>query len=227
MSESNDISIIIPMYNASSFIEASLNSLLAQSHQPHEILVIDDASTDSSVSRVEAYRSHGVRCLKQEKLGPWAARNLGIQSSESPYLAFHDADDLAHPDKLKKQLEAVIASNNTHILFTAMTPFSNEASEEVFSIRNNAIQDGICPGTMLLHRSIINTVGLFKTDNDLGSFLDWIARAEDHGYTKACLSEALLARRVHSENQTGVAIDTLGKSYLKELRSIVKRRKGS
>jgi glycosyltransferase involved in cell wall biosynthesis len=76
---------------------------LAQTHPAHEIIVIDDGSTDSTVKLVEQYGS-SVRLIRQENTGPAAARNQGVRAAIGTWVAFLDSDDVWMPDKLQRQL---------------------------------------------------------------------------------------------------------------------------
>lgn len=93
------ISVVIPAYNAAASIKAALESCLAQTVQPHEIIVVDDASTDDTVEIVQHYDS--VTLLQQTKnAGPSAARNRGWDAATGDIVAFLDSDDRWLPEKL-------------------------------------------------------------------------------------------------------------------------------
>lgn len=98
------ISVVIPAYNAEKTIAATLDSVLAQSYPPHEVIVVDDGSKDGTPAVVEAF-SPRVRLLRQLNSGPSAARNNGIRVATGDWIALLDADDTWHPDKLAVQAE--------------------------------------------------------------------------------------------------------------------------
>jgi hypothetical protein len=87
------ISVIIPLYNKAAYIRRALESVLSQSFQDFEIIVVDDGSTDDGVEIVRGYKDDRVLILQQTNAGPGAARNRGVAGSRYPYLAFLDADD--------------------------------------------------------------------------------------------------------------------------------------
>src|SRR4051812_49228619 len=88
------VSIIIPAYNARSFIERALQSAFAQEIQNAEIIVVDDGSTDGTRELVAGYAGRGVRLIcHQQRAGASAARNTGIAIARGEYVAFLDADD--------------------------------------------------------------------------------------------------------------------------------------
>ncbi|PIZ44424.1 hypothetical protein COY31_02670, partial [Candidatus Wolfebacteria bacterium CG_4_10_14_0_2_um_filter_39_18] len=100
------VSIIIPAYNAASFIGDSVRSALTQTYPNKEIVVVDDGSTDDTRAILEEYIKSGqIKYFYQENKGPAAARNLGIKNSSGEFIAFLDADDVWLPEKLKKQID--------------------------------------------------------------------------------------------------------------------------
>jgi teichuronic acid biosynthesis glycosyltransferase TuaG len=100
------VSIIVPVYNAEKTVVNCIRSILSQSYKNIELLVIDDASTDSSWQVLEGIE--GSSKLKKRRLdrnqGVAVARNIGIKMSRGRYLAFCDSDDYWHKDKIEKQL---------------------------------------------------------------------------------------------------------------------------
>src|SRR5262245_13627781 len=101
------ISVVIPTYNASRWLAASLNSILTQSEPPGEVVVVDDGSTDDSRDVLAAYRDR-VEVVSGEHGGLAAARNLGLRVARGDWIAFQDADDIALPDRLAR-LQAHLA----------------------------------------------------------------------------------------------------------------------
>ena len=109
------ITVIIPTHNSQDTIARALNSALAQSYRPIEIVVIDDQSADRTCSIVESYREQGVklhRLLKQR--GASGARNAGVAVARGELVAFLDADDEWMPAKLEKQV-ALILENGAYV----------------------------------------------------------------------------------------------------------------
>lgn len=102
------VSVIIPLYNSSGTIEACLRSVLAQSISVHEIIVIDDGSTDDSLQIIQTLKQNdqidNLLIYQQENSGPSAARNLGISVSSGEFIAFLDSDDTWLETKLEKQM---------------------------------------------------------------------------------------------------------------------------
>ncbi|GLR91055.1 glycosyltransferase family 2 protein [Bradyrhizobium iriomotense] len=105
----NLVSIVIPAYNAERFIARTLASAQAQTYEKLKIIVVDDGSTDNTRSVVEAIAATDKRLelISTPNRGVARARNLGIENARGPYVAFLDADDLWHPTKIARQVEAL------------------------------------------------------------------------------------------------------------------------
>ena len=98
------VSVVIPAYNIGDFIARAINSVLAQTHPPSEIIVVDDGSTDNTG---EVIRSFGekVRYIHQQNGGLSAARNTAMRASECKWISFLDGDDEWLPGHLQAQIE--------------------------------------------------------------------------------------------------------------------------
>jgi glycosyltransferase involved in cell wall biosynthesis len=97
------ISVVIPSYNAARWLAASLESIFAQTMPPGEVVVVDDGSTDDTPAVLAAYGDR-VRVVRGTHGGLAAARNLGLAVARGDWIAFHDADDIALPDRLARLL---------------------------------------------------------------------------------------------------------------------------
>jgi len=95
------ISVIIPLYNKSSYIARALNSVLNQTYQNFEIIVVDDGSTDNGAKIVRDFIDPRIRLIEQENRGVSAARNRGVDEAISDFIAFLDADDEWMPHHLE------------------------------------------------------------------------------------------------------------------------------
>lgn len=87
------VSVVIPLYNKGRYIERALSSVLAQTHQPLEIIVVDDGSTDNGHEKVLNFNNPKIILIRQENKGPGAARNAGLAVATGKYVSFLDADD--------------------------------------------------------------------------------------------------------------------------------------
>ena len=99
------VSIIIPIYNAEKYLEATVNSVLAQTYTHWELILVDDGSTDNSIRICQKFQDDNrINLICQENGGAPSALNAGIRQAKGEYLAFLDADDLWLPEKLAKHI---------------------------------------------------------------------------------------------------------------------------
>ena len=120
-SDTNDqrhlsISVVIPAYNAAETIARAVNSVLAQSRRPDEIIVVDDGSTDKTAEKIKDFGDM-VRYIYQENAGASVARNRGVEAAGSEWIAFLDADDEWLPERLGRQCELLM--QNEHLVWIA------------------------------------------------------------------------------------------------------------
>ena len=109
------VSVIVPAYNASAYIEAAIGSVLAQNYPSLEVIVVDDGSRDGTPDLARRF-GEPVRVIEQNNAGPAAARNRAVKLARGDWLAFIDADDLWLPDKLKAQVDYLRAHPETGLV---------------------------------------------------------------------------------------------------------------
>lgn len=110
-------SIVVPAYNASVTLVDTLDSLLAQSFEDFELIVVDDGSTDDTVEIVKSYSDARIRLVCQKNRGLAGAHNTGIHEARGEYIGFCDADDLWLPEKLERHVEHLNSNPNVGISF--------------------------------------------------------------------------------------------------------------
>lgn len=109
-------SLIIPLYNKAPYIAQTLQSVLAQSFQEFEIIVVDDGSTDASVDIVKGFQQPQIRLVQQPNAGVSVARNRGIDLATGDWIGFLDGDDSLHPDYFAGMVEMMKAYPSIDIL---------------------------------------------------------------------------------------------------------------
>lgn len=112
------VSVIIPVYNVEKYIAKTLESVLAQTFQDFEIVIIDDASPDQSVAICQSFPDQRIRIIQQDNRGLAGARNTGIRHAQGAYLAFLDSDDLWHPEKLAKHVQHLDSSPHVGVSYS-------------------------------------------------------------------------------------------------------------
>jgi glycosyltransferase involved in cell wall biosynthesis len=115
------ISVIIPVHNASKFINKAINSILKQSYKKIELILIDDGSEDNSLKIINEYKKKykNIRVISQKNYGAGLARNKGIECAKGAYVMFLDADDFYNKDCCACALEAIQESNADFLSFGA------------------------------------------------------------------------------------------------------------
>ena len=176
------VSIVIPAYNAMAYLPETLQSVLGQTFQDFEVLIIDDGSADGIESWFAGVGDERVQLISQPHLGSSEARNRGIGRSQGGYIAFLDADDLWEPMKLEQQVRCLEAHPEVGLVYTWTAfineqgvptgrVFTSEAEGDVWQtlILHNIVECGSVP---LVRRQCFETVGMF--DLNLRSHVeDW------------------------------------------------------
>lgn len=108
------ISIVIPCYNAESFIKDTINSVLTQSYQNFEIIIINDGSTDQSLEIIKNISDARINIINKKNSGISDTRNIGLQQAEGKYVLFLDSDDIISPNYLKSGIELLENSTDVH-----------------------------------------------------------------------------------------------------------------
>lgn len=165
------VSVIVPAFNAERTIDRTLFSVRAQTHRDLEIIVVNDGSTDGTGERVlaQAAEDSRIRLVTQANGGVAAARNRGVAESHSEFVAPIDADDLWHPEKIARQLAAIVGRDEIGLVATAYCVI-DEDDRVVAEIggrpprrtgfkdlcRRNFIGNG---SSALMRRSVVEEVG--------------------------------------------------------------------
>lgn len=106
----NLVSVCIPCYNAEHYVASALESILAQTYRPLEIVIVNDGSTDKSGEILDSYKNRGVRVIHQHNQGQCNAANRAFRESSGDYIKFFDADDLLSPDYIELQMHRLEGS---------------------------------------------------------------------------------------------------------------------
>jgi len=163
------VTVIIPTYNSAALVTQAIDSALAQTTAPTEIIVIDDGSADDTKTRLAPYTNR-IKYHHQSNQGVAAARNLGLREATSDFIAFLDADDLWHPQKLELQLQAIATHSEISLLATERSatistlPLQNP-NDQIQKIpwKDLVVKNRFTTSSVLLRRSILNQTGHFDT----------------------------------------------------------------
>lgn len=205
------ISIILPAYNAAQFIQSAIDSILQQTFSEFELIVVDDGSTDDTLQILEALvqQDSRIRLLRRAHGGLSRALNQGIATARYDWIGRMDADDIALPDRLQKQVEAI--HNNPQVVAwgtyayhintqgkTLSVACTGPTTEEEFVRQRQAghLVQLIHP-TVVLRKDVLLAVGGYKPEFEPVEELELFDRMAAYGATLA-IPEPLLRYRVHS-----------------------------
>lgn len=199
------IDIIIAVYNGAQYITEALDSIQTQTLSNLNIIVVDDGSEDNTYDIVAklAKSDHRITIYRQQHKGVSAALNFGLAKADAIYTAFLDADDLWHPEKLEKQLNALKASH-ANFCFCLLQEFDdngNTDKENLFKARTQPMK-GYSKTTFLGYRSNFEKYGTFNEAIAIGDFIEWLGRAIRAGENFLMVEEVLTFRRIHGSNST-------------------------
>ena len=144
------------MYNYGRYVRAAIESALAQTAAPLEIIVVDDGSTDETPEVLASFGDR-IRTFRTQNQGAAAARNFGVAQARGEYIAFLDADDLWRSDKLELQLACFAADPGIGLVHCAHTMFSEHGSEEGSDEpRIDGMEGWVARDLLLLRQHVIN-----------------------------------------------------------------------
>jgi glycosyltransferase involved in cell wall biosynthesis len=198
------VSVIIPVRNGEAFLGEALESALAQTWEPIEVIVVDDGSTDSSAAIADAFPE--VLVLRQAPLGQATARNEAVAASIGELIAFLDADDLWPLTKLAVQagylrdhpeVDGVLGRQKLLVEPGVRPP--SWVQREGGLQRAGA---GAQPLSLVTRRAVWDLVGPFTPGLLFADDTDWLMRAHELGVRLEMLEEIVLHRRIHGANIT-------------------------
>jgi glycosyltransferase involved in cell wall biosynthesis len=222
------VSVIIPVFNYDRYLAEAIESVLSQTHQNLEVIVVDDGSTDQSGVVAKAFADRGVQYCHQVHAGIGPARNKGVELAQGDFLAFLDADDRWPHEKIERQLLAFESNPTLEMVFGQAVQLRN-GSEWELGVNDKKLDvarmvPGMVPGTMLIKRAAFFRVGNFQGDWKVGEFIDWYARAVELQIRSLVLPDLLLWRRIHDSNQ-GVRERQSVSDYARVLKASLDRKR--
>ena len=182
-------SVVIPLYNKEKYIESTIRSVLDQSHQDLEVLVVDDGSTDGSLALAERFASDRVHIIRQENQGVSVARNTGIEHASGEFICFLDADDQWRPEYLATIDVLTEQYPESDIFVTAYAVnmgggkvhYSTRLEPETGCLPSYWLTlargyDFVWTSATVIRRETLIRAGLFKPGEKIGQDLDMWAR---------------------------------------------------
>lgn len=199
----NLVSVIIPVFNAASFLPHAVASIDRQGYQPLEIIVVDDGSTDNTaeVARNLPSVSH---YFYQENKGPSAARNLGLKHARGEFIAFLDADDEWPAGKLDLQIGRFRAEPQLDVVLGRIQYIALPGAEMVdiaFETEDRTLTH-VHLGSGVYRKSVFDRVGLFEESLRYSEDVDWFMRAREEDISMVILGDVTLLYQLHAVNMT-------------------------
>ena len=208
MTKAPVVSIIIPTYNRAGYLKEAIDSVLEQTYQDFELLIVDDGSTDHTQRLVEGYAGR-VSYFFQDNRGVSSARNLGIRASKGEFIALLDSDDLWLPQKLEQQIETMEAEPTLQLCHT----------EEIWIRRGVRVNQKkkhqkyggyifpyclplcvISPSSVMIRRTLFDEIGLFDENLPTCEDYDLWLRICCH-YPVHYIATALIVKRGGHDDQ--------------------------
>ena len=205
------VSVIVPAYNAMTYLPKTIDSVLEQTFTDFEVIIVNDGSSDDIEKWVDTITDNRVRLISQKNQGAATARNTGIAHAKGEYIAFLDSDDLWEQTKLEKQVNCLDNNPDVGLVYAWISSidengnnrgkiFANNAEGYVWEklIEENIVMSG---SAAMVRRDCFEKLGVF--DQNLRFAEDWemwirIAR----NYSFAAIKEPLVYYRHHPNNKS-------------------------
>jgi glycosyltransferase involved in cell wall biosynthesis len=210
------VSVVIPVHDNVSHAGAAIDSVLAQSYEAVEVVIVDDGSSDGSAELVSSYGDR-VNAIRQPNRGVSAARNRGVAAATGEYLAFLDADDLFPPRRCEQVAAALTGRPDVDAVVGTMDEFLAEGIADAGSAGMRPPRRGVparVPGTLTIRRRAFDVVGGFDEALVGSEAIDWFVRAGAAGIGIDRLDTVVLERRLHGANASLTDPERLRDQYL-------------
>lgn len=232
------VSVIIPTYNRASMLLEALESIFEQTYPVHEIIVVDDGSTDNTREVVENYRDR-VSYIYQQNAGPASARNRGLSQATGDYITFLDSDDLYLPRKIEKQVQYLAEHPSVAMVYSSFkwVTLNGEHIQTIPAKLTGRVHHEmiwskqlIATPSVMFRREILPTIGLFDVTLRILEDQDYWLRIAAN-YEIGAIEDVILQIRLHSAdnlkrdpNKTLEVIEYLLRKNLQSYSPIFRRR---
>ncbi len=206
------VSVIIPVYNSEKYVDEAIHSILNQTYQNIEIIVIDDGSTDESKKVVKRIQSSKIIYVENEQnIGVSATRNKGFELANGKYIALMDADDISVPNRLERQVEFLENNSKYGVVSSYYEQFTNYPFYTKKRIKKTPLDTEIIHVSLLFTNVVCGAASMIRTEtlkkNNI-KFDTSLQMAEDFDLWKrlsfvariANLDEVLYKYRIHKNN---------------------------
>ena len=219
------ISVIIPTYNRVKLLSKTIDSVLKQSIEINEIIIINDGSTDDTKELINTYKNDKIKYIFQENQGVSSARNTGINLAKNRWLCFLDSDDIWHENKIIEQIK--FHTKNPHIFFShtdelwmfngkIINQKKHQLKPSGFCFEENIPNTLIGASTVMVHKKVLE---------DVGNFDETLIACEDYDlwlrillkYELGLINKKLITKIAGHENQLSFTIKMMDKYRISAL----------
>lgn len=156
-----DLTVLMTTYNNAEYLSTSIKSILNQTYNNFDFIIIDDGSTDNSKEIIEGFKDKRIKYLKIENSGLGAALNYGLKLAETELIVRMDADDISLPDRIAKQYDFISKNKNYDIISSWYSAFENK--KLLYTIKTPESDEEI-KNRFALHSEVIHAGMLYKKD---------------------------------------------------------------
>jgi len=220
------VSCLVPVYNGANYLAETLSNIVEQTWPALEIVVLDDGSSDDSAEIADSF-GDPVRVVRAPHTGLSGARNQALAEAKADFIAYQDADDLWHPEKIARQMAAFDSSPDAGIVRCyAQNFWIDEIRHEADKLTEWQIVQPVVGYTMpacIVRRRVFDEVGRFNESMPINSDKEWHIRASDVGIHSVIVEEVLHYRRIHHSNLTRRAAETERETMIELVRKRLDR----
>lgn len=198
------ISVIVPAHQATLYLAECLESILAQTRMPDEVIVVDDGSTDDTATIASGF-GPPVRVISTPHAGEGAARNTGITAAAGNVIALCDADDLWLPDKLSLQLDALGDPSAEAAVFCGASEFLSPEIDPAMAPGRAPVSEvarARMASALMVTTAALRRVGPFGSDVVGADWVPWCVALTDEVPTIGFVDRVLVRRRIHAANHS-------------------------
>jgi glycosyltransferase involved in cell wall biosynthesis len=207
--KTTQVSVIIPIYNGSRFVEETIRSVVNQNFEDWELILVDDGSTDNTREIIESFKSTKIRCFSKPNSGVSDSRNYGAKYATGEYFAFIDADDIWKPAKMSESVD-FIKNHPVHLVHSYMEVIDASSKptgeilqgKEGWMLNSLLLWDGCnipSPSSILVSKDAYEKVGGFDTNFSTAADQDFFFRIANN-YEIGMIKSPLGQYRVHGQN---------------------------
>ena len=220
-------SVVIPLYNKELSVKNTIQSVLDQTFQEFEIVIVNDGSTDDSVTVVESFNDSRIRLIHQKNQGVSAARNRGIEEAKYEWICFLDADDLWKDNHLEEIVKMMKSYPDEKVFVTSFEYSSGRKmmgdpnQSEIYKINNFfteylKFKNLMWTSTVVIHKTCVQKSGMFNEKLSLGEDIDlWGRLSKIFSIIKSNKVTAIY--RDEAENRSNAGSYNMKKSFLSYL----------